>query len=280
MMKLSRRRFLGHVLGAGLVSAAAYGTYRGFVPGYPKIHLDYPGMGFGSCHARCLNQAACKHTQHRCQRLDCRQRCGLISSMGLSKQGMHDYVVLDGPERNGNNRGEKNHGVSYPTGAHYLPLPAAESTHIQTLLGDLGIYQNGQYDESAMVNAPSERLYYHNKWQPEIIPDHDADSERFFRHMHTLSAQRGSDGKRLFVMPITLSSMDATWRALDQITFAAWLKQQNYQSESLLWYCDYCCRDDYGQGIHQVSAWAGLHYRCARNSDGKDGHTVLTWPQG
>ena len=47
MMKLSRRRFLGHVLGAGLVSAAAYGTYRGFVPGYPKIHLDYPGMDLG-----------------------------------------------------------------------------------------------------------------------------------------------------------------------------------------------------------------------------------------
>lgn len=52
--------------------------------------------------------------------------------------------------------------------------------------------------------------YYHNKCSK--LSDHDADSERFFRHMHTLSAQRGSDGKRLFVMPITLSSMDATWR--------------------------------------------------------------------
>ena len=281
MMKLSRRRFLGHVLGAGLVSAAAYGTYRGFVPGYPKIHLDYPGMDLGHAMRDALIKRPVNIPSTDVNVLIAGSGgAGLSAAWALSKQGMHDYVVLDGPERNGNNRGETNHNVSYPTGAHYLPLPAAESTHIQTLLGDLGIYQNGRYDESAMVNAPSERLYYHNKWQPEIIPDHDADSERFFRHMHTLSAQRGSDDKRLFVMPITLSSMDATWRALDQITFATWLQQQNYQSESLLWYCDYCCRDDYGQGIHQVSAWAGLHYFCARNSDGKDGHTVLTWPQG
>jgi len=211
MMKLSRRRFLGHVLGAGLVSAAAYGTYRGFVPGYPKIHLDYPGMDLGHAMRDALIKRPVNIPSTDVNVLIAGSGgAGLSAAWALSKQGMHDYVVLDGPERNGNNRGEKNHGVSYPTGAHYLPLPAAESTHIQALLGDLDIYQNGRYDESAMVNAPSERLYYHNKWQPEIIPDHDADSERFFRHMHTLSAQRGSDGKRLFVMPITLSSMDAT----------------------------------------------------------------------
>ena len=281
MAKLSRRRFLGHVLGAGLVGASSYATYRNFVPNRPSIHVDYPGMAVG--HA--MRDAAMVLPEHIPSKnvgvvIAGSGAAGLSTAWQLSKHGHSDYVLLNGPERNGNNRGEHHHGVSYPTGAHYLPLPSAESSHIQELLGDLGIYQQGQYDERALVNAPSERLYYHDTWQAEIIPDHDGDSERFFRHLHQLSAQRGADGKRLFAMPIVASSQDATWRQLDHITFATWLQQHRYVSPSLLWYADYCCRDDYGQGIAQVSAWAGLHYFCARNSDGKDSHTVLTWPHG
>ena len=66
MMKLSRRRFLGHVLGAGLVSAAAYSTYRGFVPGYPKIRLDYPGMDLG--HA--MRDALIKRPVNICEHIE------------------------------------------------------------------------------------------------------------------------------------------------------------------------------------------------------------------
>ena len=128
MMKLSRRRFLGHVLGAGLVSAAAYGTYRGFVPGYPKIHLDYPGMDLGHAMRDALIKRPVNIPSTDVNVLIAGSGgAGLSAAWALSKQVMHDYVVLDGPERNGNNRGEQNYGVTYPTGAHYLPLPAAES---------------------------------------------------------------------------------------------------------------------------------------------------------
>ena len=55
------------------------------------------------------------------------------------------------------------------------------------------------------------------------------------------------------------------------------------------WYLDYCCRDDYGAGSAEVSAWAGLHYFAsrhgfrapgdeARGGEGSEG--VLTWPEG
>ena len=47
MKPLSRRRFLGHALGAGLLSASSFGTYRMFVPSRPEIILDYPGMAIG-----------------------------------------------------------------------------------------------------------------------------------------------------------------------------------------------------------------------------------------
>jgi len=55
------------------------------------------------------------------------------------------------------------------------------------------------------------------------------------------------------------------------------LAEQGYQSPRLLWYLDYCCRDDYGQGIDQVSAYAGLHYFAAR---GNEHAPVLTWADG
>ncbi|HKW84305.1 MAG TPA: hypothetical protein VJN68_11190, partial [Burkholderiaceae bacterium] len=74
--------------------------------------------------------------------------------------------------------------------------------------------------------------------------------------------------------------------ALDAVTFASWLDAQGLVAPALRWYLDYCCRDDYGAGAAQVSAWAGLHYFASRHgfhapgdaSDERDG--VLTWPEG
>jgi hypothetical protein len=79
-------------------------------------------------------------------------------------------------------------------------------------------------------------------------------------------------------------------RALDAITFEAWLNQQQLTSAPLRWYLDYCCRDDYGAGIGVVSALAGIAYFASRHgfsppssapSDGRGVDSgVLTWPQG
>lgn len=282
MMKLSRRRFLGHALGAGLVGITGLTTYRQFVPNYPTIHIDYPGMELGHAMRDALIHLPSSIPSMNVDVVIAGSgAAGLSAAWQLSKHGFHNYLLLDGPERNGNNRGETHLGVSYPTGAHYLPIPSRESVHVQELLSDLGIYQNGQYDERSLVHAPSERLYYQKQWQSDIYPPADDASARFFQHMKQLSSQIGEDGKRVFAIPIVSSSKDAKWRALDSITFATWLKQHDYTNESLWWYADYCCRDDYGQGVEQVSAWAGLHYFCARGHETQnDHHQVLTWTHG
>jgi hypothetical protein len=76
--------------------------------------------------------------------------------------------------------------------------------------------------------------------------------------------------------------MDAKAAQLDSMSFGAWLAQQGYRAQSLLWYVDYCCRDDYGAGVDAVSAWAGLHYFCGRGGEAENAEqgAWLTWPEG
>ncbi|MDP3614423.1 MAG: FAD-dependent oxidoreductase, partial [Rubrivivax sp.] len=69
-------------------------------------------------------------------------------------------------------------------------------------------------------------------------------------------------------------------------TFVHWLQVQGLNDERLRWYLDYCCRDDYGAGIHTVSAWAGVHYFASRHGFSVPGEStgesegVFTWPEG
>ena len=280
-MKFSRRRFLTHALGTSLVGLTGYSSFRQFVPSLPEINIDFPGKNLG--HA--LRKASITlpeniPTVHTNIAIIGSGAAALTVAWRLSRAGRNDYLLLEGPEYNGNNRGEIQYGVPYPTGAHYLPLPSVESTHIQQLLTDLKLYQDGKYDELAMVQIPSERLFYQQHWQEGLLPENDLDSKRFFRFVEQTSNQRGQDGKRLFAIPLVSSSDDNQWRMLEKITFAQWLQQQGYRSTTLLWYLDYCCRDDYGQGINQVSAWAGLHYFCARDNQQSEHSTVLSWPDG
>ncbi len=69
---------------------------------------------------------------------------------------------------------------------------------------------------------------------------------------------------------------------LDQQTFKIYLNQEGYTSENLLWYLNYCCRDEYGQGLDHISAYAGLHYFASRRGKGSncDDNSVLVWPEG
>lgn len=244
-MKFSRRRFLTHALGTSLVGLTGYSSFRQFVPSLPEINIDFPGKNLG--HA--LRKASITlpeniPTVHTNIAIIGSGAAALTVAWRLSRAGRNDYLLLEGPEYNGNNRGEIQYGVPYPTGAHYLPLPSVESTHIQQLLTDLKLYQDGKYDELAMVQIPSERLFYQQHWQEGLLPEYDLDSKRFFRFVEQTSNQRGQDSKRLFAIPLVSSSDDNQWRMLEKITFAQWLQQQGYRSTTLLWYLDYCCRDD------------------------------------
>lgn len=278
----TRRQFLNHTLTLATVATASWLGYR-YLNRPPSININKVGLPLGHL----LRDQQLPHTPARtatCQTLILGSgAAGLSAAWQLHKMGNHDFLIAEGFERNGNNAAYHFSGsLKAPTGAHYLAQPSKESIHIRELLRDLNILlhedANGKavYQETDLVFAPEERLFYQNQWHDGLYLQDD-DSKRFFSFTGSLKHQYGSDGRKIFAIPIALSSQDTKWRQLDSITFAQWLRTHNFTSPMLLWYLDYCCRDDYGQGIAQISAFAGLHYFAAR---GNDDSTVLTWSDG
>ncbi len=217
---------------------------------------------------------------------------GLTCAWRLAREGHRRFALVTGPEPHGNAAsgtaavgGER---LRYPTGAHYLPLPSRESTHVRSMLADFGVIVDGAdrdaptFDERVVVHAPDERLFRDGRWQEGLVPDGSPQADRFFRRIDALRDQRGADGRRVFTVPIAAASTDPAWTALDATTFADWLAADGYDDPALRWYLDYCCRDDYGADAHRVSAWAGLHYFAARNGRATNAQrgAVLTWPEG
>jgi protoporphyrinogen oxidase len=218
----------------------------------------------------------------------------LAAAWKLSREGFHRFIVVSGPEFGGNAAGGRFGELAFPRGAHYIPLPSIESVHVREMLADLGLLTGDPmaarpyFDETALVHAPEARVYHDGKWQEGVLPTQGvsaqdlAEQNRFFKYVESLKQTRGADGKRVFCIPIELSSTDPKWRALDTATFKQWLEQQQYASPVLHWYLDYVCRDDYGASYDVVSAWAGLHYfasRAGHARNAEDG-AVLTWPDG
>src|ERR1044072_7603648 len=93
---------------------------------------------------------------------------------------------------------------------------------------------------------------------------------------------QGLDGRPAFAIPLDLSSRDPELLALDGKTMADWMTEHGSNSAPLRWHVNYCCRDDYGAGIAQVSAWAGVHYFASRRgrAANADRDAVVTWPEG
>jgi hypothetical protein len=223
---------------------------------------------------------------------------GLSAAWKLAREGHRDFLMVDGPQPDGNAAGGRFHtdagDLAYPTGAHYLPLPSPESTHVREILADLGIIQRDAfaeqptYDERFILHGPEERLLFNGAWQDGFLPLEGvpawelAEHRRFFAEVERLRALRGADGRRIFVFPTMLSSEDPAWQRLDGITLKQWLDREGYRAPTLHWYLNYCCRDDYGTRYDKVSAWAGLHYYCSRwgKAANAGNGAWLTWPGG
>ncbi len=219
---------------------------------------------------------------------------GLAAGYRLRKAGFDDFLLLDLEKQPGGNAASGENAICvYPWGAHYVPLLTEESTAVRTLFEELGIitgYDNGLpvYNEYYICHDPNERLYRFGRWQEGLIPslgltqgDH-AQTRRFFDFVAELKNRRGGDGLKLFAIPVDKSSRDAHWLALDLLTFKQWLTNKHYTSEPLLWYLNYCCRDDFGTTLDTTSAWAGLHYFAARSGTAAntESDSVITWPEG
>jgi phytoene dehydrogenase-like protein len=219
---------------------------------------------------------------------------GLSAGWALAKSGFSDFLLLElEAEAGGNSRAGRNEVSAYPLAAHYLPLPTREARAVRELLAELGVLQGDphaarpRYDERYLCATPQERLYRNGWWQEGVLPQigvsaaEQAQYKRFFALMNSFR-QRQDGGRRAFALPMALSSPAADLQALDRLSMRDWLLAQELDSPHLHWYVDYACRDDYGTGIGEVSAWAGIHYFACRNGAAEDAasDTVLTTPGG
>ncbi|MBX3622571.1 MAG: FAD-dependent oxidoreductase [Rhizobacter sp.] len=216
---------------------------------------------------------------------------GLACARALSRAHLDDVHLLDLEDApGGNSRGHQMAGMACPLGAHYLPVPGDAAIEVVELLEELGLSRvvHGQrvYDERHLCHSPQERLFIHGHWQEGLLPvlgqgdDTLAQYRRFSREVTQAEALG-------FSIPTARSPWTAQHQALDAVSFTQWLADHGFTAGPLLHYLDYCCRDDYGAGAAQVSAWAGLHYFASRHGfrapgmdDAPDRDAVLTWPQG
>ncbi len=220
---------------------------------------------------------------------------GLSAARSLYQQGMKDFLVLDLEDHAGGNASSGANSVShYPWGAHYVPLPNNDLKDYLSFLQECNVITEYDaqglpvYNEYHLCFEPEERLYINGSWQEGLVPrnglaaDEWQQVQRFLEHMNQLRYAKGRDGKDAFAIPVNNSSNDEQFVQWDSLTMKEWLLQNGYISEYLHWYCDYCCRDDFGTRYDEIAAWAGIHYFAARKGQAANAkhQDVLTWPQG
>jgi predicted NAD/FAD-dependent oxidoreductase len=221
---------------------------------------------------------------------------GLAAARALMRAGIDDVQVFDLEDSpGGNSRGHTMAGMACPLGAHYLPVPGERALEVIELLESLGLRRTERgvpvYDERHLCHSPQERLNIGGHWFDGLLPPIDAlpvaeRARTLAQYRQFAAAVEAASAGGAFSMPTARSTWSANLDALDAIAFAPWLEAQGLTAPALRWYLDYCCRDDYGAGTPQVSAWAGLHYFASRHGfhapgdGGEERDGVLTWPEG
>ena len=202
---------------------------------------------------------------------------GVSAAWRLQKRGFHNFVLLEmNDQAGGNSRSGENDITAYPWAAHYVPVPGTRATYVRELFEELGVLKNGAWEERYLCFAPQERLFLYGRWQEGIEPAvglTQADRDQFQRFSDMVNLYRASGE---FTIPMELGRSQDTAH-LDQLSFAEWLRQQGMEAGLFTWYMNYCCRDDFGAGCADTSAWAGIHYFASREPEDKG---PLTWPEG
>ncbi len=225
---------------------------------------------------------------------------GLSAARALRLRGIDDFALLELEDSAGGNaRAGSMAGMRHPLGAHYLPLPSDAAPEAQDFLEELGLRQRvagrWQYDERHLCHSPQERLFFNGGWQEGLLPTAGVSQNTLAQYakFSALVERWRSTGGFQIPLPNTLAAQQR--KAQLAIVFVAYLDGQGLDDPLLRWYLDYCCRDDYGAGIDEVSAWAGIHYFAARHGfappgnaalerggaeQGRQRDGVLTWPEG
>ncbi len=219
---------------------------------------------------------------------------GLSAAWRLAGGGLEDFRVLElEPEPGGTSRSGRNHVSAFPWAAHYLPVPDRGNRAVLRLLKECGVLEgfdakgDPRFAEEATVRAPEERLFAYGQWWEGLYlrAGASAEDERqyhaFFQEVDHWAAFKDAKGRPAFSIPRSRCSNAPEARALDGLSFAAWLDGHGLSSPRLRWLLDYACRDDYGSRLDTTSAWAGLFYFAARKQGpGEDSRPLLTWPEG
>ncbi|RYF35231.1 MAG: hypothetical protein EOO26_01585 [Comamonadaceae bacterium] len=216
---------------------------------------------------------------------------GLAAARALRLSGIDDFVLLELEDSaGGNSRGGMVGGIACPLGAHYLPVPGDEASEVQDLLEELGLRRRvagrWEYDERHLCHSPQERLFFRGAWQDGLLPVQGVAASTLAQYRRFAARVEALQHEAHFQIPMAKLAPAPTLLALDAVNFGAWLDREGLDDAQLRWYLDYCCRDDYGAGLAQVSAWAGLHYFASRHGfhapgdESAERDSVLTWPEG
>ncbi len=217
---------------------------------------------------------------------------GLAAARALRLRGIDDFALFDlEDDAGGNSRGGMLGAIACPLGAHYLPVPNDDACEVQDFLEEMGLRRRvsgrWQYDERHLCHSPQERLYFEGHWQEGLLPVEGVGTQTLAQYHRFSQGVEAAQAQQRFAIPAFKTAWGPRHQALDAVTFAAWLESQGLDDPYLLWYLDYCCRDDYGAGIATVSAWAGIHYFASRHGFTVPGlgpaeHDggILTWPDG
>jgi hypothetical protein len=166
--------------------------------------------------------------------------------------------------------------VGYPWGAHYLPVPFKENTEFISLLDEMnlteGRNQNGEIivKEQFLCREPEERVFYKGRWY-EGLYLHVGASEEDLRNSPNFKNKLifGSTGAIRKENALSYFAGRRIVRrrgsyALDKITFADWLRQKGFTSESFLVLRLRDARRLRLAARTNFGAWAGLFYFCSR----------------
>lgn len=219
---------------------------------------------------------------------------GLSAARWLEKNGETDFEILELEKHTGGNSHYGKNAISaYPVGAHYTTIANTDDQLLLDFFKEIEVITHYQgelpyYNDYYLTFDPEERLLINGEWQEGLIPDFgvpqkDKDQiKQFLKEVETLKHTKGKDGKYAFNIPIANSSTDKIFTQLDQISFKSYLDEKRYNSPYLLWYLNYACKDDYGQKVDKISAWAGLHYFASRRGKAANAedNAVLTWSKG
>jgi monoamine oxidase len=289
-MSATRRDFIAMMLGAPLAMACRGTPARATPPG---VLVD---TGMARAHATIRDAAPPVVTQWRQHRVVIVGGgiAGLAAAWELRRRRVTDVLVLELDDAiGGTARSGSSPVTPYPWGAHYIVAPSRDASDLIALLGEMNAFEGVAADGTPIVDEllrcrePEERVWYLGKWWEGLYLEAGASADdrkqlaAFNAEIDRWSAWRDGQGRRAFTIPRSLGSDAPEVRALDRISFGAWLDERGLTSPRLRWVCDYACRDDYALTATQTSAWAGLFYFAGRQTaPGVEAQSVVTWPDG